>query len=903
MRVLSGLLLAACAAAADFAAASRIFRARCAGCHSAGVRSGGLSLESREDILRGGKSGAAIVPGKPVDSLLMSMVSGGRMPAGGAKLAPAEIDALRSWIEAETGKPPVSEGDVQAILGAKCWVCHGRREKTAGLDLRTRESLLRGGKSGPALIPGDPEGSLLVRRIAAQEMPPPKLQEQYSVRGLTDDEFARLKRWIAEGAPPDPRPPVEAGAANDPAIKPADREFWAFRPPRRPPVPASPGARNPIDAFVIAGGRTIAPEAAPGALLRRAYFDLTGLPPAPEEVEAYDADSSPDRYEKLIGRLLESPRYGERWARHWLDAVGYADSEGGNNSDAPRHHLWRYRDYVIRSFASNKPYDRFLTEQIAGDELFDYRNTNPLTPDHIDLLAATGFWRTAPDGTNSTEQNFIPERMDVIAGQIEIFGSAVLGLSVGCARCHDHKYDPIPSRDYYRLVAVLAPAFDPFHWLPGEFPCGGVGARCDENNTRYLIAKATPEFAAVEAHNVPIDARIARLEAEIEEKAKPYRERWAVEKKGAASPQIKDLVDAYEAFRKEKQAIDERIRKEREARRTPPLIRALFDLGPEPPPTRILLRGDPASPGPLVSPGALSILSAGLPDYRVEPLAHSSGRRLALAKWVTRPEHPLTARVMVNRIWQGHFGVGLVATPGNFGRMGTAPEFPDLLDWLATEFTRTGWDIKAMHRLIMTSAVYRQRAGADGVKLRRIDAESIRDTILSMAGRLDTTPFGPPDPVTQLADGEVTTASLRRSIYVQQRRTRPVSVLDSFDQPFMNPNCLERRQSIVSSQALHLMNSDLTRDNARFMAGRIIDAVGEDADAQVDRAYLTALSRRPTGEERAAARAMMDRAAAEWRRQLDKERPAEPVAGRSRWLALASLCHTLINSAEFLYLD
>jgi mono/diheme cytochrome c family protein len=839
--------------AADFdSAVAPILRARCLPCHSAKVRSGGLSIESRDDILRGGKSGSAIVSGKPLDSLLLSLTSTGKMPMSAAKLPANEIEAIRTWIETETAKPPIGERDVQAILSAKCWVCHGRREKKAGLDLRTAASIQKGGKSGAAIVPGNADESLLVKRIAKQEMPPPKLQEQFSVRGLTDDEFEKVKRWIADGARPGAEQAAEVDPATDPAIKPKDLEFWAFQAPRRPPA-------SSIDALI----RTTGPAASPAALLRRAYFDLTGLPPTPEEIAAYDG-----RYEALVDRLLNSPRHAERSARQWLDAVGYADSEGGNNSDATRQAAWRYRDYVIRAFQANKPYDRFLTEQLAGDELFDHRATSAdLTPEQLDLIAATGFWRMAPDGTNSTEQNFIPERVDVIAGQIEILGSAVMGLSIGCARCHDHKYDPLPTRDYYRLVAVLTPAFDPYTWLPGEFPCGGVGASCDENNTRYFIAKATPEYRAAVAHNDPIDARIKALEQEIKDKPKS------------------------------KAALEEQIRKERAARKPLPLYRALFDLGPEPPPTRILMRGDVASPGALVSPGPPSIVSAGLKPYRPEPLPHSSGRRLALARSLTDPNHPLTARVMVNRIWQHHFGTGLVSTPGNFGRMGAAPENQELLDWLATEFVRAGWDIKAMHRLIMTSNYYRQR------RTQRIDAEAIRDTILQIAGRLDTTQFGEPGKIRQMPDGEVITDSRRRSLYIAQKRTQPVSLLETFDLPFMNPNCVKRGQSVVSSQALHLMNSDLARENARYMAGRIADAVGDDPRAQIERAYLLALARKPTADEWRAAQSAMEQMAPQWQKSLEADRPAEPVATRARWLALATVCHTLMNSAEFLYID
>jgi hypothetical protein len=258
---------------------------------------------------------------------------------------------------------------------------------------------------------------------------------------------------------------------------------------------------------------------------------------------------------------------------------------------------------------------------------------------------------------------------------------------------------------------------------------------------------------------------------------------------------------------------------------------------------------------------------------------------------------------MVNRIWQRHFGTGLVASPGNFGRMGVAPANQRLLDWLATEFVTSGWDVKAMDRLIMTSAAYRQESGDNGFPLRRITAESVRDSILQIAGRLDTKPFGAADAFRELPDGEVVTDSTRRSLYVAHRRTQPISLLETFDQPFMNPNCVRRGLSVVSSQALHLMNGDMTRDNARFMAGRIIDTVGEDPAAQLERAYLLALARKPTGEETRAARAALDQMTADWERQLEKDKPAEPVRSRARWLALANVCYTLMNSAEFLYID
>jgi mono/diheme cytochrome c family protein len=945
-----------------------LFRSKCLTCHSVKTRQAGLSLESRDDLLKGGKSGPAIVPGKSADSLLLAMIMSGKMPMGGPRLESAEIETIRRWIDEDKSPaagPMVSESDVQTILAAKCWVCHGRRAQQAGLDLRTRESILKGGKSGAAIVPGKPDQSLLMKRISAQEMPPPKLQEQYSVRGLTSDELEKVRQWIAEGARAENEQALAVEARSDPMIKDKDREFWAFRPPQKPAVPQvrnSGQVRNPIDAFVLdkleSKGLSLSPEASRLALLRRAYFDLIGLPPSPEEAEAWLRDPDPKAYEHLIDRLLESPRYGERWARYWLDAVGYADSEGGSSADEPRPHAWRYRDYVIRSLNANKPYDRFLTEQIAGDELFDYKAAKEYTPEQVDLLAATGFWRLAPDSTYSTEQNFILDRMDVIAAQLEILGSSVMGLSIGCARCHDHKYDPIPQRDYYRLVAVLAPAYDPFTWLAPNMHCGGVGAHCDDNNTRYLPLLVPGEREKVEAHNVPLKKKIAELEKLIESTGRPYRQKLEAERLASIPEQVredvrkalatpatertevqsfllkrfekvvsiedKDLMLAFEEYRKGTEEVRKELAEEKAKLLPDPKIRALFDLGPQPPPSRILLRGEPTTAGALVAPGAPSIVGAAITPYEIPKLSyasHTSGRRLALARWLVQPDHPLTARVMVNRIWQHHFGAGLVNSAGNFGRMGTAPSNQQLLDWLSTEFVRQGWDIKAMHRLIMTSAVYRQTSRADASRLendpdntllsrsplRRLDSDTLRDSILKLAGRLDLTPFGPAQPVKLLPDGEVIgeegKTGERRSIYLMARRTRPLTLLDRFDTPFMNPNCVRRAQSTVSSQALELMNSDLARQVSRRMAGRIIDIAGDDVRAQCERLYWLALTRAPTAAEVAAMQSTLAAMEREWLKTAQTDGSEEPVKTKAHWLALATLCHTILNSAEFLYVD
>ena len=909
-----------------------LVRARCAACHDAKTKQAGLSVETRDDLLTGGRTGAAIVPGRPAESLLLGMITTGKMPMGGPKLSPEEIATIRRWIEAGALKEgeevivrPVAEREIFTIVGAKCFVCHGRTTQDAGLDLRSVAGMLKGGKSGPAIIPGQPEKSLLIQRVQRQEMPPPKLQEQFSVRTVDSAEFEKLKQWIAQGARPDNEEPLRVDVNQDPLVKSEDRQFWSFRPPVRPAVPrvASGAVHNPIDAFLLQTladkHLSFAPEAGRLTLMRRAYMDLLGVPPTPEEAELYIQDKAPDAYERLIDRLLASPKYGERWARYWLDAAGYTDSEGGVSADTLRASAWRYRDYVIRALNSDKPYDQFLSEQLAGDEMFDWKAAKQYTPDQAEKLAATGFLRLAPDSTYSTEQNFMPDRFDHVASEMQVLGSAVLGLTLGCARCHNHKFDPLPQRDYYRVSAVFQTALDPYDWRVPSLDCIGVGAKCEEKNTRFIHDPDPQLRREFDDYNAPIKKQIAAMEQKITDAAMPYREKSG--KKDASvdelAAQFPDLHQEVEQLRKELEDVRAKLK-------VRPDFRALFDMGGEPTPTRILLRGDVNNPGPLVEPGPPSVLAAGLAAYRVEKPAFesdTSGRRLAFARWLTQPAHPLTARVIVNRIWLHHFGAGIVRTPGNFGKTGAPPTHPELLDWLATEFVQKGWSMKAMHRLIMTSSAYRQssrvsEAAASGdpsdallsrFPMRRLDAEALRDSLFYVAGRLDGKMFGPPAEVKVQPDGMVLEQGgekgYRRSIYLTQRRSTPVTILDSFDAPIalMNPNCVKRGESTVSSQALQLMNGEQVFEAARYLAARIIDSEGGDARKQVERLYLATLTRRPTAAELEQAVSTLQASRRIWQAHLTEQKPAEPVAYAASHMALASLCHTFFNCAEFIY--
>ncbi len=957
-----------------------IFAANCFNCHGESPQQANLDVRTLAGLLVGGQSGPALAPRDPVNSLLLQKIASGAMPVGPEQLDANEIDLVRRWIEAgapgekedssrsEAARPEVSSREItSSILAVKCLLCHGRRRQEGGLDLRTRSSALKGGVSGPAIVLGQPDESLLIKRIVAEEMPPQEHQARLSYRPITSSELENLKLWISNGAAFDEEASPSVDPSTDPLVSDKDRTFWSFVPPRRPAAPRprhNEQVRTPIDAFLLEKleekNLQLSPEAGRLALMRRVYFDVTGLPPSPEEVETYLADRGPQAYENLVDRLLNSPRYGEHWARRWLDAAGYADSEGQVDFDAVRPHAWRYRDWVIRSLNSDKPYDQFLLEQIAGDELFDYAATDEsVTPEQRDLLIATGFLRMAPDGTYSVSQAFVPERLTVVADQVQVLTSSVMGLTMACARCHDHKYDPLPQRDYYRFSAILRSAYDPYDWLSPNEADIGPDADWNESNTRLMAGVPPEELRETKEFNAPALERVAKLQAELDQLAAPLRQQF-FEKKLAGIPEIirgdlrsaidapaeertetqqylvarfsknlevtlDQLTEGNDEFKKKRLEIETEIAKHKRALRPSPRIRALFDMGGRPTPVRVLFRGEFNNPGPLVEPGVPSVFGPELEPYQIEKpqyTSDTSGRRLALAKWLIQPNHPLTSRVMVNRVWQHYFGTGIVAGDGNFGRSGPAPSHPELLDWLATEFVAQGWSLKSLHRLILNSAAYRQSSLYDDRRhrddpnnvlisrfpLRRLEAEAVRDSVLKAAGRLDATPYGPPDDIEVQPDGEViakdsSPVGQRRSIYLSRRRSKPVTILEVFDAPQLNPNCLRRTQSTVSAQALQMMNSEEVRANSRFMAGRVIDAAGENAEDWIERAYLTALSRPPTEAERADGVSVLSEMSAAWMLRLEEQVPMEPKRSKAQWLALATFCHALMNSAEFLYLD
>jgi mono/diheme cytochrome c family protein len=879
-----------------------LLQAKCWRCHGEEARKGELDLRTPAGILKGGESGAVIVPGKPDQSLLYEKVHKGEMPPKKKEpLNELEISSIRKWIEGgasfgDAAPPPdVTQHDIVPILLLRCAICHGARRQEGELDVRSHAGMLRGGKSGPALVPGKPEESLMLKKIQTEECPPrPRLIEA-TVKPMEADEISKLTRWIALGAPEAPAEPDVAGTPVDPLVRPEDREFWSFRPPQAvqtPRVAHSDQVRNPIDAFALQKleekGLSLSPEADRLTLLRRAVLDLTGLPPEPSEAQAFLADKRADAYERLIERLLASPRYGERWGRHWLDVAGYADCEGRREQHLPRPFAWRYRDYVIRSFNADKPYDRFLLEQLAGDELADYERAPEITPEIEDNLVATGFLRMAPDPTWANLTGFVPDRLEVIADAMDVLGSGVMGLTFKCARCHTHKFDPIPQRDYYRLLAVFKGAYDEHDWLKPEINSfgGAVSAGLGE---RYL-----PHVTSAE------------------------RQRWQKFNAG-----IQKEIDALKTGPQTTNT-DKQI-KEVEARRQPePRLMALWDRG-ESSQTYLYRRGNYAEAGRPVQAGVPAVLSDGRKPFEIKPPwpeAKSTGRRLAFARWLTQPDHPLTARVMVNRIWKHHFGHGLVRSLGNFGKMGDQPTHPELLDWLAREFVRQGWSLKAMHRLMMTSNTYRQSSTVtprqeqidpdnrwlSRMPMRRLAAEELRDSLLWVAGQLDETRYGPAEPVKVLPSGLVLSGK-RRSVYVQQLRKHPASLLESFDLPAMNPNCLERSDSLVAPQALHLLNDTAVRELAAQFADRVLRVARDDPARQVQHVYWTALSRPPSAEERAACLQTLMTLTDQWAkepalRDNGANRPCStPLNSAAARKALTTLCHTLMNSAGFLYID
>lgn len=733
-------------------------------------------------------------------------------------------------------------------LKANCATCHGQA-RTSGFSVLTAADLFKGGdKAGPAVVAGHGKESPIVQYLRGERTP------QMPMGGKTPAGLADLlQRWIDGGALVDGKPFHAAAQAS---ILPPLPDGWPFVKPVKtapPHVKDTGWVRNPIDAFVLAGleshGLRPAPEASRPELIRRATFDLTGLPPTPEEVDQFVADKFPNAYEKLIDRLLNSPRYGERWGRHWLDLARYADTDGYERDDE-RKNAWRYRDYVIRSLNDDKPYNRFVEEQVAGDELW---------PGDPDALIATAFLRNGPWDSFAFDKK--AQRNDFLTDVTDTTGSVFVGLTIGCARCHNHKYDPISQKDYYRFqsfFAAIQPADVP---LPGAPP-------------------STAPTAKTEATKTDVPAA------------------FAIREEGSAAPKH-----------------------------------------------YLLVRGDVYHPGDEVTPGFPSALAPNNSDAVVTAPAggKTTGRRSALARWLASPDNPQTARVMVNRVWQYHFGEGIVGTPSDFGKNGERPSNPQLLDWLSSVFMapdaapsepNCGWRLKKLHRLMMTSSAYRQstEGEAAGAKLdpdnrllwrmnrQRLEGEEIRDAILAVSGRLNLE-MGGPGVYPEVEKGVLDTGSthkwgdsppaerLRRTIYVFQRRSVVLPLVDVFDGADSSGSCPRRAVTTIAPQALVLFNSQFTHEEAHYLAERVVREAGAAPAAEVDRLYRITLGRSPHPAE---LQECLDFLVRQTGIHQKEHQPAAgptlvsatvPARDAAVSLAIDDLCHVLINTNEFVYLE
>jgi len=748
------------------------------------------------------------------------------------------------------------EKKIRPLLADNCYQCHSAQSEKlkGGLHLDSREGALKGGDSGPGLVAGDPEKSLLIKAIRYTD---PDLQMPPKNKKLSERQIADLTSWIKMGAPWPSEAAVAGGTKVNVQITEKDRTWWAFQSIKRPALPSiktQAAIRSPIDVFVLAAlvekGIKPNPPATKRELIRRAYFDLIGLPPTPEEVRAFEQDRSGDSFEKVIDRLLARPQYGERWGRHWLDVVRFAQSNGYER-DGEKPLAWRYRDYVINAFNSDKPYNRFVEEQLAGDELDNAT---------AESIVATGFqrlgvWDDEPDDKQMAEYD---ELDDIISTT----GQAFLGLTLGCARCHDHKFDPIPQTDYYQMLSFFR------NVRPYE------NAKFTLDSPNYVPFASPSE---VKAWQTQRDQAIMNLEKKAE------LARDDVERKKLRA-EIKKARDEQGPF--------EWALAAREREGTPEV-------------THVLIRGNPRSKGAPVEPAFLTVLGAEKPAIRKAPCG-SSGRRRALAEWIASPRNPLTARVMVNRVWQHHFGKGLVKTTTDFGRAGTPPSNLALLDWLASELIDSGWSVKKLHKVIMTSTAYQLSSRAENntalekdaandlvwrQNLRRLEAEALRDTFLAISGELNLQMGGRgifPHLAGEVLAGasrpgldwrkDTPAAQARRSVYTYVRRTMQVPALEAFDYNNTSSPLGERPVTTVAPQALMLLNDDFMQDRASAFARSVGAAARSDLTKAVRLAFLRALAREPSASELKTAREFIARESTAFGQLLDREtfRPDVP---------------------------
>jgi hypothetical protein len=786
------------------------------------------------------------------------------------------------------------EKEIRPLLTQHCLKCHGEQKQKGGLRLDRHEDALKGGETGLALVPGKPDESLIIKAIRYDELEMPPAGK------LADEQIALLTKWVKEGAkwPAEKKSNSGMGTASRKPgnITAEDRAWWAFQPVKSPAVPqvGSDWAITPIDRFIAQKlnekGLTPSLDADRLTLLRRVTLDLTGLPPTPAEIQSFREDRSPRAYEKLVERLLASPAYAERQARFWLDLVRYAESDG-YRIDHPRPHAWRYRDYVVRSFANDKPYDRFVREQLAGDELY---------PNDPDALLATGYLRQTIYEYN---QRDVRGQWSAILNDItDVTGEVFLAMGMGCARCHDHKFDPILQKDYFALQSFFSgiafrdePVFD-----------------SPQQRQRFDREQQIERIKEIEAEMNQLLDPIRKVE--MAKAAKKFPEEIQAifakprEQRTTGEQQIFEL--AYRQVQYEYERADAKLKdnakeqytalktelKELEAKLLDPLANITRDHGP--------IAAETFIPGGrkkavAVEPAYPTVLGASLPV--IQPSESSSRRRATLAEWMTDPKNPLTARVMVNRIWQQHFGTGLVGTTSDFGTLGDRPSHPELLDYLADRFVQENWSLKQLHRQIVTSRVYRQSATPSQIQTnkqkdpenlylwkmptRRLDAEQVRDAMLSVSGELKLTLGGPSE----------STDKLRRSIFTRMHRNDPEPMLAAFDGADGITSCARRNLTITPTQSLLLLNGNFPMNRAKAFAKRVMPAAGADAPNGVREAFLLVYGRLPTEAEQADSLTFL--------RQQVGLNQGKPITPEMRLNAWTDFCHALLNSNEFLFVD
>lgn len=804
--------------------------------------------------------------------------------------------------------------DIYPLLKRRCLSCHNQKTQIHGLKLDSKSSALKGGNSGtPAIVPGKSSNSLLYRYTAGLD---PEIVMPPTGPRLSHKELEMIKTWIDQGA--------DWGINKDGSeTKPLPINHWSFQPisnPRVPEVKDGGWVKTPIDSFILAkleakGWKPASPTK-PYQLLRRIYLDLIGIPPTIMEQRAFLNNPSKKNFETLVNDLLSRPAYAERWARHWLDLVRYAETNGYER-DATKPNAWKYRDYVIRSFDEDKPFNQFVLEQLAGDELANFS---------AETLVATGFFRLGPWDDEPADP--LTDRFDQLDDIVSTTSQVFLGLTLGCARCHDHKFDPLTSKDYYSMVAF-------FNGL--ERPRSGRSEMDLPLGTPEQLEKyrtISKKIEQTKQNLLKFKNRLQKTHLQSGQSHLPtavVRAFLTKNKTGRRNPLTLSFEEQLEkefsnalsdTSRLKIKNLETKIKDFKSARGQLPRGYFMHEPEPNPPPTHILIHGRATNPGLEVFPAVPSILIKS--QLQIESRGETSGRRLALARWLTHSSNPLTARVIVNRIWQKHFGYGLVRSPNNFGLIGEKPTHPRLLDWLAHWFMKQGWSLKKLHHLIVTSQSYQMNRQLNPHYMKkdpenlllwrlprvRLEVEAIRDSILAVSGRLNRKMYGP-SMFPQISEGALAGHSdpdtvwkssteeerSRRTIYVFLKRSMVVPMLEVLDLCDTTKTAPKRITTNVAPQALTLFNGEFVNRQARYLASRLENEVGANWERQIKRAFILALARPPTSNEK---KILLKFLKEESQNQLDNSKISFKNA---RSAALKEMCRVILNLNEFVYPD